>query len=284
MKRVFIQIDYTFLKHLIRFKGYTFKSLSEEIGVDAHVFSRAKKKGRIKKELLEKIGALFNLDITYISDSFLKNYKKYGEDMFYLTYGYKKTERSPHYAFNERILNRYPYKNRVERTQSIKTLQIALERLFYLMDIPFKAYKQLAANNQVMFLKDLNNAVYPVFKKYFNNEINNLNDFSSFDKYINSLEEYQDNKIHAEAIFNEYIKNPPADLSVDTLKSMSYQELINYDYNKHIEDEIHNLRQSFMHNPPEGYSIDDIISFTDEKILKIEAEITNKKYFSKYFD
>ena len=285
MKKAFIPINPKFFKHLVKFKGYTFKSLSEQLGVDAHVFSRAIENNRIKKELLDKIGALFNLDVMYITGLFLDNYNRYGEtgaEMIYRIYGYREIDNEPYYVFNERTMKKHPYKNRVERTQSTKNLKIALERLFGLMDIPFTAYEELSAQDRIHFLKDFNNSVYPVFKEFFSKKAEKQDCFSSFDAYINNMEEYEEDKKHAEAVLEYYLENPPKEISIEQLKSMTIYELIDLDYNEQIKNEIYKLRQFYVNNPPEGYSAKDVESLSDEQIWDLDAELTNKQYFSKY--
>lgn len=286
MKSKFVTIDPKFFKHLIHSDGYnyTFKSLSKKLNVDNHVFTRMKKSRKIKIELLDKISQILNLDTDYVRGAFLNNNFKTDEYLLKWKYGVERLDKYPFYNINSEKAKKFSYKSKVEKTQSSKNLSHSLNRLFILMDVPFKAYENLSTKEQISFLKDFYYSIYPVFKNNFPNIINDKNNSPcSFATYIEYKEEAEEDRQIAESIRKKYSKNPPVGYSLENLKCFSDREIIDLDYCEQMKKRTKCVRSYLAKNPPTGYTKKMINSLTDYEVEEMEQKLLDEKYFSKKY-
>ncbi len=223
-KEVFTQI--------LKMKNSSIRKLgaSDEIPVTEKTIRRALNNGEMRPELVKQIAKHLNVESDLLTGEMLKgNY--HVSPLNYL-------DRFPYFRTEQREL----LTETQDGLSQTGGMQETIRRLLSLFDISYDQYKKLSEYDQCSFLLESCTTMLPVIKKYFSEDDSGRNYGYPFEKTIHDLEDQRERIEEMEYIDTvrrqEYLENPPKGLTKKEIKTMTREELYDYDIGLQLDEMI----------------------------------------------
>lgn len=211
---------------------------SEDIDFSEKTIRRALNNGEMRPELVKQIAIHLNIESSLLTGEMVKDAFTSKNQAFREMYlsPLSHIEDFPYFREEQRDLLR------IKQDGLIKTGGMAetIKRLLSLFDVSYAQYEAFDFETQYGFEHDLYCAMIPVVRKYFKKNAYGEDDALAFYRIIIDLEnykEYHDELEYADTTLRQYyIENPSKGLSKAQIKSMSSQEILDFDIARQMED------------------------------------------------
>lgn len=270
-----VPINKKVFQYILKEKNSSIRKLgaAQEIAFTEKTIRRALNNGEMRPELVKQIAIYLNIDSTLLTGEMVKKAFSAKNKVFRNLYlsPLNHLDDFPYFREEQRDLLTVKQDGLFETGGMAETMK----RLLSLFEVSFSQFEKMTFDQQYDFQYELFNAMIPIIRKHFKEDAYGNTDGYSFESIINDLENYKENHDeleYADTILRQrYIAHPPKGLTIEKIKKMSKEELLNFDINLQMEE---NYDPDYKSPFEEKYAKYPVITEddTDEDILRKEKE------------